>query len=48
MVLDEMDLRDMVDDERWEKLTQSMVLLFAKLAGVENNQVQLKAQLDLN
>lgn len=48
MVLDEMDLRDTVDDERWEKLTQSMVLLFAKLAGVENNQVQLKAQLDLN
>jgi hypothetical protein len=39
---------DVINDEHWEKLNESLDLLFAKSSTVENNQVQMKAQLDHN
>jgi hypothetical protein len=48
MVLDEMDVKDAIDEERWEKLQQSLDLLFTKVSVCETNQIQMKAQLDLN
>jgi hypothetical protein len=47
-VLDELELMDAINDECWDKLNQSIDLLFAKFSELENNQVQMKAPLDLN
>lgn len=48
LILDEMDINESINEERWDSLQQSLDLLFAKVANIEHNQVQAKAQLDLN
>jgi len=36
------------EDERWDQMTESIDLLFARMGGVERVQSQMAAQLDLS
>ena len=47
-VLDAMSVADRKQDERWETIQESLDLLFAKMSTVEQNQHQMREQLNLN
>lgn len=48
LLLDEMARRASDRDERWDEVQESLDLIFAKMTTFDNNQKQMKAQLDLN